>query len=170
MIGSGYRRNEKRVSWISGLRRGVHGGLSIAGFWSIMKRQVRLLLTRLSTSLHSRSIRGVARTLAIIALLSVSLLIVGADAFAQGEVIQIYGALWCGPCRSMKMNLNLDPGYYGPSTINGQNVNFVDAGKAGYVGTIPAAVINGKTVIGADEILKQLEKGAEKKNENKQIY
>ena len=63
--------------------RGVHGGLSIAGFWSIMKRQVRMLLTRLSTNLHSRSIRGVARTLAIVALLFVSVLIGGADAFAD---------------------------------------------------------------------------------------
>jgi hypothetical protein len=63
--------------------RGVHGGLSIAGFWSIMKRQVRMLLTRLSTNLHSRSIRCVARTLAIVALLFVSVLIGGADAFAE---------------------------------------------------------------------------------------
>ena len=50
-----------------------------------MNRQVRMLLTRLSTNLHSRSIRGVVRTLAIVALLFVSVLIGGADAFAQNK-------------------------------------------------------------------------------------
>ena len=72
-----------------------------------MKRQVRMLLTRLSTNLHSRSIRGVARTLAIVALLFVSLLIVGADAFAQEGGMKIYGASWCEHCQQFKNQ----PGY-----------------------------------------------------------
>ena len=77
-----------------------------------MNRQVRMLLTRLSTNLLSRSIRGVARTLAIVALLFVSQLIGGEDAFAQNvkppKGMIIYGN---GFGESVQF-MNLDNYYY----------------------------------------------------------
>ena len=84
-----------------------------------MKRQVRMLLTRLSTNLHSRSIRGVARTLAIVALLFVSVLIGGADAFAQVVPIEVFGIEDCLYCNEFKNNPN-----YKYTDVTGQKGNF----------------------------------------------
>ena len=128
-----------------------------------------MLLTRLSTNLLSRSIRGVARTLAIVALLFVSQLIVGADAFAQGGVTQIIGSIGCSPCRLMKQNLGLDPGYFGPARLNGQNVNFVNGAADDYTGP---ELTQYPTVITADDKivtnLEEINKIEEGLNEKKQ--
>ena len=108
-----------------------------------------MLLTRLSTNLLSRNIRGVARTLSIVALLFVSLLIVGADAFAQGGVIQIYGSSSCTYCQQFKNH----PGY-------------IDTAAPGYTGrtfgTYPQAVTaDGRTLVGRDDIQNELSKPAQ---------
>ena len=114
-----------------------------------MKRQVRMLLTRLSTNLHSRSIRGVARTLAIVALLFVSQLIGGADAFAEG-VTKIYGYDTCPGCITLKRNFGLNDGQT-KTLLNGQQVEYVNIKAPGYSGrkfnSYPTAVTSDGRVL-----------------------
>ena len=73
-------------------------------------------------------------------------IVLSAISFAEGPLITVYGASWCGPCRLMKNSLNLDPNGFGIKEVNGFKVNFANSDDYfpnGGDALIPAMSING---------------------------